>query len=152
MKCILTEIRPTSQYQGKVYAQDAFLDMIEYRQLRVEDAKKLCDDALIGSAVEVQLKLDNIRELETDVEKTHTLVPKDGTPGLEKVRGKIVGVIEETEHKFVLEIDVGAGMVTGHLFKDVASEFSPASGMWIELRRVLGLYLESVKELSNSDH
>jgi len=95
---------------------------------------------MIGRSLAVGLKADNIRAFDPDVEEEYVLIPYDDASGIERLRGRIV-TVDETEQKPVTTIDVGCGRIRCHLYQDITGDWEAKRGEWIELRRILGLYI-----------
>jgi len=127
-------------YQGEVRTQDVVLETECETTVVADDLHKRCTDETIGRSLAVGLKADNIREFDPDVEEEYVLIPYDDVSGIERLRGRIV-TTDETGQKHVTTVDVGCGRIRCYRHRDITGDWKAEQGEWIELRRILGLYV-----------
>ncbi|WP_440772487.1 hypothetical protein [Natronorubrum sp. DTA28] len=147
MKATLVDIQPVSTYQGKVYTQDIFLKVASGTELRVSDANMYCDDSLIDRKVDVKLKASDVEKVNEINYEEYRLTPHGKTCGITILRGKISNIYENTAKKYVIGIDVGCGLICCHIFKNDAPNFSPEANSWVELKKIMNVYLKDVEVL-----
>lgn len=144
MKAVLAEIRPTAEYEGRVYDQDILIETEAGTLIRAEDTKKKVEDEMIGKPVSVVLKADNCQDVGRIEPETYELIPREETPGFVRIAGHVISVTAENDHRDVVEIACGEGRVNCHLDREAAGGERITKDDWIAVDDVLGLYVTDI--------